>query len=498
MADREWTLVRRLERGRAHAPLFRQIARAIVDDICRGRLKPGDRLPGARTLAGSTGVNRATVLTAFDELAAEGWITVRAASGARVSHELPEVRPRSASPPAPRVVMPSTAAYELPPGPLVEYSPEMLGRKLLVFGGSSPDTRLLPVDSLARAYRRVLRRDGGRALAYAAAAGHPRLRLALAHMLAATRGLASNDENIFVTRGSQMALALVARALVRPGDVIAVEDFGYRHAWESFRLAGAALVPVPVDASGLDVDALERLTQSRRIRAVYVTPHHQFPTTVTMSAERRVRLLELARAQHMAVIEDDYDHEFHYDGRPVLPLASLDRAGSVIYVGTMSKVLAPGLRIGYVAGPRDLLQRLEAHREFLDMQGDHVVEAAVAEMLEDGDVQRHVRRVREQYRERRDLLARLLRSSFGDALSFVLPQGGIALWVRVQSRVDVDRWAARALAAGVAFQTARSFTFDRRPRPFARLGFASLNESEIRTAVSRAAVAFAAARRVKA
>src|SRR6185436_2931914 len=158
---------------------------------------------------------------------------------------------------------------------------------------------------------------GGTLLSYAPGRGHPSLRRALAAMLSPTRALACTADNIVVTRGSQMALSLIARTLVRPGDVVAVEDFGYRHAWESFRQAGAALAPVRVDHAGLDVAALERLMASTPVRAVYVTPHHQFPTLVTLSAERRMRLLDLARQHRMAIVEDDYDHEFHYDGRPI-------------------------------------------------------------------------------------------------------------------------------------------------------------------------------------
>jgi GntR family transcriptional regulator/MocR family aminotransferase len=483
--DESWEFAFAIERGHSKQPLFLQIARTLVDDICRGRLKPGDRLPGTRTLARSLGVNRITVLTAYDELAAEGWITVRPASGARVSDDLPERLPRQTRGPAPRTTAPLAAGYDLPSAPFVEYAPESPANGQLVFSSSAPDTRLLPIEPLARAYRRVLRRSGGQALSYGSAYGHDRLRAALASMLSTTRGLACAADQVFITRGSQMALSLVARALARPGDVIAVENFGYRHAWEAFRQTGATLVPVPVDADGLDVGAFERLLATTRIRAVYVTPHHQFPTLVALSAERRVRLLELARTHRIAIIEDDYDHEFHYDGRPVLPLASLDRAGQVIYVGTLSKVLAPGLRIGYVVGPADLLQRIEAHRKFIDIQGDHTVEAAVAELVDEGEVQRHVRRVRRHYQRRRDLLADLLQTSLGGVVTFAVPAGGIALWARVASGIDVDAWAARAAAGGIFFQTGRWFAFDRRPRPFARLGFASLNEAELRVAVDR-------------
>src|SRR5262249_15917197 len=156
-------------------------------------------------------------------------------------------------------------------------------------------------------------------------------------------------------------LDLAARALLRPGDVVAVEELGYRPAWEALRNAGAELVPVPIDEHGLRVDALPR-----RLRAVYVTPHHQYPTTGILSAACRIELLALAERQGFAIFEDDYDHEFHYEGRPVLPLASADCAGSVVYLGTLSKVLAPGLRIGYVVAPRPVLDRIAAHRLYVD------------------------------------------------------------------------------------------------------------------------------------
>ena len=153
------------------------------------------------------------------------------------------------------------------------------------------------------------------------------------------------------SRGSQMALALLSKTFLRPDDIVVVEELGYRSAWEVFRQVGAKVIGVPVDNDGMDVDGLERVIAQQRVRAVYVAPHHQYPTTVTMAAGRRLRLMELARAHRFAIIEDDYDHEFHYDGRPVLPLASADRFGVVIYVGTFSKVLAPALRLGYIVAP---------------------------------------------------------------------------------------------------------------------------------------------------
>jgi GntR family transcriptional regulator/MocR family aminotransferase len=343
------------------------------------------------------------------------------------------------------------------------------------------------VAALARAYRRGLVRRTRALLDYSDAQGLPRLRAAIASMLAATRGLAASADDVLVTRGSQMALSLAARALVQPGDAVAVETLGYRPAWDAFRVAGAEIVPLALDAEGAQVEALLEISRRHRLRAVYLTPHHQYPTMVTLAPGRRMRLLELARARRFAVVEDDYDHEFHYEGRPVLPLASVDRSGAVIYVGTLSKVLAPGLRLGYVVAPEPVLARMTALRGLTDSQGDLPLESAVAELIEDGELQRHVRRARRIYDQRRHALLAALDRRFGPRLRVRPPAGGVAVWAEAVPPVDVEAWARRALAEGVSFQPGRRFALDGRPRPFLRLGYACLDEAEIEEAVRRLA-----------
>jgi GntR family transcriptional regulator/MocR family aminotransferase len=296
-------------------------------------------------------------------------------------------------------------------------------------------------------------------------------------------------DDVLITRGSQMALAVAARALLRPGDVVAVEQFGYRLAWEAFRAVGATLIPVAIDRDGIDVDALRALAKRTTIRALYLTPHHQYPTTVTLKAARRLALLEFARTEKVAIIEDDYDHDFHYDGRPVLPLASADQAGVVVYIGTLSKVLAPGLRVGYVVAPPPMLRNMSAIRSLLDIQGDRATEAAVATLIDDGELQRHVARVRRVYANRRQILANSLQRTFGDQVEFTLAPGGMALWVRLLGSIDVEAWARRSIRHGVAWYTGRRYAFDDRPHPFARFNFASLNERELPEAVKRMAAA---------
>jgi GntR family transcriptional regulator/MocR family aminotransferase len=472
-------------------PLFVQIATAITADVRSGRLRPGAPLPGARSLARRLEVNRNTVAAAYAELAAEGWVTTSRGRGTFVSTSLPDLPPRR---PGPRRGPGARPGFDLPPPgrPGLDDDPVDPGARKWDYG--IPDVRLAPVKELARAYRRALRDHGRDLLQYDrySCRPHSRLQVALAAMLQATRGLHAAPENLVVTRGSQMALYLVAQAIIRPGDTVAVEHPGYPVAWEVFRRAGAQLCPIEVDAEGIRIEPLERLAHERSLRAVFVTPHHQFPTTVTLGAGRRLALLRLARQARFAVIEDDYDHEFHFRGRPVQPLMSGDSDGVVLYMGSLSKIFAPGVRVGYLVAPTMLARRVRALRALIDIQDDSVLDWALGELFEDGEMQRHFNRARRFYLARRDALVQALRDRLGGVVAFTPPSGGMALWARIDPAVDVERWAARARARGLMFRTGRLFFLDGRPRPYVRLGFARWDERELAAAVEDLAAALPA------
>ena len=469
-------------------PLFVQISSSLARDIARGRLRPGDALPGTRTLAETLGVHRSTVVTAYAELTAQGWVATRPGGATFVAASLPDAKPRRFAPKPAAAGLASTTGYEVEP-PLTD----LLGTPRvppggLYFWGGTPDPRLVPVELLARAYRRVAKRYGRALFGYSADAySQESLRAAVARLATDARGLAATQDNVLITRGSQMALELSARSLLCPGDVVAVEALGYPNAVNVFRRAGAVVVPVRVDQHGIDVDALVALTREKTVRMVYVTPHHQYPTTVTLSATRRLALLDLARRERIAVLEDDYDQEFHYDGRPVLPLASNDPNGNVIYVGTLAKILAPGLRLAFVVAPPPLLARMAAERVLIDRQGDAVLERSIAELFDDGDLERHVRRTRRIYRARRDACCENLERELGNVVRFRRPPGGLAIWADVAPDIDMAAWQARALERGVYFQIGRQFALDGRPVQSVRLGFAFLDEKESATGIRRLA-----------
>lgn len=464
-------------------PLSKKISEAIGREIRRGRFRPGDFLPSSRALSQTLSVHRNTVIAAYEELAEQGYIQTQAGRGTFVSENLPDTfHPRRAR------GRTSPVSFQLaPPSPLANHLE--LGRDTIALLPGLPDLREAPFPALARAYRAALK-NAPACMDYQDAHGHPRLLQQLSLYLSSQRGVTSRSDEMLITRGSQQAIHLAARALHRPGAVIAVERCGYPPAWEALRMAGAELVPVRVDKHGLVTDELKRLCEARDVAAVYVTPHHQYPTTVTMSAARRLRLLRLAEKKRFVIIEDDYDHEHHFSQHPVLPLKSVDTRGVVLYIGTLSKVFAPGIRIGYAVGQRPIIEHMATSRTYLDRQGDHTTELAMSYLLEEGEFGAHIRRMHRKYRTRREALFEALEKQLGSRLTFKIPPGGLALWARVEGGVSPSLWTARALRRNVVVMDGKQLFFDGRSRPYLRLGFARHREDELVEGVRRLAAAW--------
>ena len=477
-------------------PRFVAIARALIEEIRRGRLRPGDRIPSTRELAAQQGAHRNTIVAAYRDLAAQGWITTSQGKGTFVTGQLDPVPMGGRARPLrkPKLGDPHRMGFSMPPTVLSAMPPRAVpgGRNPILLDSGLPDPRLLPSALIARAYRRVLRNTG--LLGDGDAQGWLGLREANAGTLAAQRAIPCTADDVLVTRGSQQAIDLVARAVVRPGDAVVVEALGYRPGWDALRLAGAELIPIPVDGDGIDTAALARVLERRSVRLVYVTPHHQFPTLATLSASRRVALLASCRKHRVAILEDDYDHEFHYGTHPVAPLRSLDVDGIVLYVGTLSKVLAPGLRTGWVVAPRPLVATMTRIRSAADRQGDRPLEAALAELFDDDTIGRHIRRMRRIHLERRTAAVAALTKHLSGSVRFTIPQGGMALWLDVDPALDPDAWAAAAAARGVAVAPGSRFTLDGTARPNLRLGYCSHDPGELELGIARLAAARSMAR----
>jgi GntR family transcriptional regulator/MocR family aminotransferase len=451
--------------------VYQQIADGIVAEIKKGRLKQGAPLPGSRVLAADIGVNRKTVVLAYEALIAEGWLETADKKGTFVAASLPGFKKQQDR---------SVSNFEFKrPDPAWPSSAGATS-SLIIFNDGLPDVRLAPLDELAKAYKRIFQQKARwRMLGYGHEQGEERLRIALAAMLSYKRGMNVGKEDICITRGSQMALYLTAHTLLEPGDKVAMENPGYLPAWQTFSGAGAGIIHIGVDDKGMIVDELEQVCRNKRIKAVYVTPHHQFPTAVSMKMERRLKLIELSSRYGFAIIEDDYDHEYHFDARSLLPLASHEHAANVIYISSLSKLVAPAVRIGLITGPVGFIRSLAQLRALIDRQGDTIMEQAIAELMEEGAINRHAKRAAAIYEQRRDTMDQCLGTYLGGKVTYAKPEGGLAYWVRFNKELSTEDLARKLLKKGISVIPTERFSFNGKPLNALRLGYASLSPSEL-------------------
>ena len=465
--------------------VYMQIVQKIIEEIKIGRLKPSTAMPSTRDLAANQKVNRKTVILAYEELVAQGWLTSENRRGTFVSANLPKFTLLEHLPNHhfEHHLASSSSLYTQKSAHL---NAQALSSNVIDFNDGIPDARLIPFEVLSRAFRHALVGTSRvNCLGYDSPRGMLQLRKSIVTMLNMERGLHVDIENVCIVRGSQMGIFLAARVLIRPNDVVVVENLTYPPARDALRSCGATVLSVGLDEHGINVDELESLCKQQSIRAIYVTPHHQFPTTVMMTAERRLKLLMLAEQYDFVIIEDDYDHEFHFEHHPALPLASTDTSGRVVYVGSMSKVLAPGLRIGYIVAPTAFIDRCATEVMLIDRQGNSVTELVVAELIDSGEVKRHIRRTFKIYDERRNLLERLIRSKLSLDVDFNMPPGGLAFWIRFNQAVNLDVLVERARHEKVNILSGSLFTDDYSQIQAIRMGFGSLNNTELAQGVDR-------------
>jgi GntR family transcriptional regulator/MocR family aminotransferase len=422
--------------GRKHltSEIYRQLRQAILD----GRLSPGERLPPSRELAKRLSVARTTVMVAYDRLTGEGFVNSRVGAGTFVSHDLP--RPASAA---------RDTGSALKPRPFwaAVTIPNVFARPAeFDFRSGIPDATLFPYATWRRLMTRELRAPAVGTGAYGEPAGHAGLRHAIARHLGLSRGITAAADDITVTNGTQQALDVVARVLLAPGDRVAVEDPGYPPARRLFASLGADVVPVPVDREGLVVEAIPR-----RTRLVYVSPSHQFPLGMVMSLARRVAVLQWARAHDAAIVEDDYDSEFRFDGRPIEPLQTIDTSGRVIYVGSFSKTMLATLRLGFVLTPPSLSGAVRAAKHVTDWHTALPAQAALASFIDEGWFARHVRTARAVYQERHRQIVATLTREFTGQLEVAPGNAGLHVCALAPALAldDVADVVSRASAAGV-------------------------------------------------
>lgn len=464
-------------------PLYRQLYFAIRELILSGRLRPGARLPATRTLARDLGVSRNTVLAAFEQLHAEGYVTGRVGAGSFVSRVLPEDVLEA------RRVPPPMADAGRAPGPSAR------GRRLAELARSSPKPRpfapglpeiaAFPFEEFARRLQRHWRAPPASFLIGADPMGWRPLREALAAHLGAARAVRCSADQVLIVNGAQQALDLAARVLIDPGDQVWIEDPGYAGLEGAILAAGGELVPVPVDEEGLSV--AEGRRRAPRARMACVAPSHQYPLGVTMSLRRRLELLEWARTADAFVLEDDYDSEYRYTGRPLAALQGLDSDGRVIYVGTMSKIMFPGLRLGYMVVPEHLVDAFVAVRRVSDTHPPMLAQPALAEFIADGSLAQHIRRMRALYAERQARFLVLARELLDGLLELRPSEAGMHLVGWLPSWVDDRAVSAAAAGLGIEAPALSSFYRHEPPRRGLVLGYAGLAEAEMRSGLEKLA-----------
>jgi len=428
-------------------PIYRQVYDGLRGAILDGRLRPGQRIPSTRGLAADLGVSRLPVLSAYEQLLHEGYLVGRTGSGTFVSGDLPDDLLQA--PAATRLTLAGRRRIGVRKRAVLNQpSPTSWSLPAVPFQIGLPALDLFPRAAWAKLVARQVRAETAERLAYGDPAGLRSLRVAVAEHLRASRAVRCEADQVLIVPGSQAALRLAAATLLEPHDRVAVEEPGYFGAHRAFRAAGATLVPVPVDAEGLNVTALHR--RGGDIRLVYVTPSHQYPLGMTMSAARRFALLEWAARHRAWILEDDYDSEFRYVSRPVGALQGMDSHDRVIYIGTFSKALFPAIRVGYVVVPPALWTRFLDSRFAFDVFMPTLYQRALAEFLQQGHFARHLRRMRSAYLERRNALLRGVARHCGDLLRVHNSDAGLHVTALLHESVDDQEVAARLGRRGVA------------------------------------------------
>ena len=475
-----------LDRG-SQKPIYRQLYDWFRQAILNGQLRPGQRIPSTRGLAAELRVSRIPVLGAFEQLHAEGYLQTFKGSGTVVARSIPDdlSRPRKGSPgPAvhlkgPRKV--SRVGTDMRAAPAQAWL-----NHLGAFRVSLPALDHFPVGIWSKIVARHARTPAKQALAYADPMGLAPFRQAIAEYLGAVRAVRCDPAQIMVVTGSQQGLQIAARVLLDAGDRVWMEDPGYPGAHQALAAFGACLFPVPVDSEGLNVEYAIR--HCPKARAVYVTPSHQYPMGMMLSAARRMRLLDWATRSGAWIVEDDYDSEFRFGARPFASLQGLDSDARVIYIGTFSKVLFPSLRVGYLVIPKDLVPAFAAARDAADIFSSTLYQLALTDFIREGHFARHIRRMRLLYMERRNVLLEAISAKIGPVLEPVSAEAGMHLVGLLPSGVDDWRVAQAAAQSGVAAMPLSSCWLRRPARGGLVLGYGGTDRRQIHEGVQKLAM----------
>lgn len=463
--------------------IYVQLAQQIIQAIQRGFIPIGTKLPGSRQLAQTLAIHRNTVVAALQELEAQGWIDIKANIGSFVLKNSTKAKKnieRSGT-----VVQKQYAGqtgYEFEKSTILEnpFEPSMC---VLKFDDGIADSRLSPIYQLSKFYTANLKRKKN--LKYLGSSDQNRpasFREQLCNFLNQSRGLHIQPKNLLITRSVEMSTYIIAQTLLQAHDLVIVGQPSYFAANMIFQQAGARIKSIPVDHDGIVIEALEHICQTHKIRLLYLTPHHHYPTTVTLSPQRRTAVLHLSSKYGFAIIEDDYDYEFHYNEAPLMPMAAADYDGMVIYTGSFGKSLAPGFRTGFIVAPENLILELQKLLNMMDHQGDFVMEQVLSDLIEEGEIHRSLKKSVKLYKERRNYMSYLLARDLHEYVDFDIPTGGLALWTNWTK--DINLIQLRKQCAKANLFLPKTILYQAKDMTAIRVGFGNLNQEEMEKSVT--------------
>lgn len=459
--------------------VYLQLVHGFIKAIQLGYLPEGTKLPGTRILCKTFEVNRNTLIKSFEDLQAQGWIEIIPNKGTFILSDQKQkkeflfrkdkIQPRSDSGFLFRksTILENTTEKSLVP---------------LQFNEGLSDMRLAETEVLSKIYLSKLKSKNPRkSWEQLARESSDYFKTQLVNYLNLTRGIHISKPSLLTTSSNEMSLYLATKLLISANDKVVVANLSYYASNMVFLSAGAKIIPISIDKNGVSTKHLKQVCQQQNIRMLYLTSHHHYPTTVSLSAKRRMEVLELANQYGFIILEDDYDYDFYYDNNPMLPLKSFDTNGMVVYIGSFGKALAPGFRTGFVVAQPDLINELHKYQMILEPDKDIIKEQVLAHWIEEGEMHRYLKKVKKVYKERRDYFAESLNKKLKDQISFEIPSGGLAFWIEWKNNLNLGKLKKECKKNGLFLP--QTILYQTKNLTATRLGFGHLNPEELEKAV---------------
>lgn len=471
-------------------PMYIQMAQQIINAIQRGYLNAGTALPGTRTFKTIFNIHRNTAVAVYDELVAQGWVEMIPNKGTFVLDPKPQKKKIKA--PFNSVVdayyYPQTSGFPFERSFHLSSTSEYSEAKFSLNDGQ-PDLRLHPMHEFSKWYSASMKRKS-LILKWNSSVKqkHTLFENQLCNFLNASRGFYVQPQNVMNTRSTEMSLYIISQLLLRKKDVVLVGQLSNYKANMIFQEAEATIIQIPVDENGMNIDFIEKHFTKGKIRCVYVSANRDYPTTQTLTAERRIQLLSLAHTFQFAIIEDDFDYDFQFEGSPMLPMASADANGMVIYLGKLGQSLFPSFQTGFVVAPENIITEAKNYLQMLDQQGDLIQEQLLSELIYEGEIHRLLKKNSVTYKRRRDLTCEGLKKHFNNAIQFKKPSGGLAIWIHFVPSISLLQLAEET--AKLDLFLPKTILYQDKNTCAIRFGFGHFNEEEIEIVLQKLKTAY--------